>query len=264
MVSNRLIDAVEPGKCSCGNAMPCGVEVEMDGTRYIRHDNILDEALAEYQSHYADDSITKDDIFYYVYGLLHSPLYKARYQNNLRRELPRIPMAPPLPSAGEDSGEGDRPKTSSGFWSFSKAGRALSDLHLNYETSEEYPLTIDDYLDGESPPPEHLILTVRKMRYTDKKSKHAIRVNDHITVSGIPPQAHNYVVNGRTPLEWIIDRYYIKTDKDSGIVHDPNKWFEETGDNIISMLKRITHVSIETAKIIDTLPTPFADGWEAP
>ena len=230
------------GKCSCGNAMPCGVEVELDGKRYIRHDNILDEALDAYQTNYNDQSITKDDIFYYVYGLLHSPLYKARYQNNLRRELPRIPIAPD-------------------FWAFSKAGRALSDLHLNYETCDEHPLTIDGYMQGETPPPEHLILTARKMRYTDKETKNAIRVNDHITISNIPSDAHRYVVNGRTPLEWIIDRYHIKTDKPSGIVHDPNKWFEETGDNIVSMIKRITHTSIQTAKIIDTLPTPFTDGW---
>ncbi len=81
-------------RCSCGNAMPCGVVVELDGKRYVRHDNILDEALDAYVAHYADDSISKDDIFYYVYGLLHSPLYRERYQNNLRRELPRIPMAP--------------------------------------------------------------------------------------------------------------------------------------------------------------------------
>ena len=209
---------------------------------YIRHDNIRDEVLTIYQSNYKDASITKDDIFYYVYGLLHSPLYKARYQNNLRRELPRIPMAPD-------------------FWAFSNSGRALSELHLNYEICEEFPLTVDGYLDGESPPPEELTLTSRRMRWTDKESKVAIRVNDHITVSGIPPEAHRYVVNGRTPLEWIIDRYHIKTDKASGIVHDPNKWFEETGDNIVSMIKRITYTSIETAKIIDTLPTPFTDGW---
>ena len=232
----------EADRNSWGNLIAREANTEIDGKRYIRHDNILDEALDAYQSNYNDPSITKDDIFYYVYGLLHSPLYKERYQNNLRRELPRIPMAPD-------------------FWAFSKAGRALSELHLNYERCEEYPLTIDSYMQGEIPPSEHLILTARKMRYTDKEIKNAIRVNDHITISNIPPDAHRYVVNGRTPLEWIIDRYHIKTDKPSGIVHDPNKWFEETGDNIVSMIKRITHTSIQTARIIDTLPTPFTDGW---
>ena len=236
------VNDVATMQCTCGNSMECGVEVEFDGKRYIRHDNILDEALDVYHSNYNDTSITKDDIFYYVYGLLHSPLYKERYQNNLRRELPRIPLAPD-------------------FRAFSKAGRALSDLQLNYETCEEYPLTVGGYMQGETLPPEHLILTARKIRYTDKETKKAIRVNDHITISDIPPDAHRYIVNGRTPLEWIIDRYHIKTDKPSGIVHDPNKWFEETDDNIVSMIKRITHTSIETAKIIDTLPTPFTDGW---
>ncbi len=100
------------------------------------------------------------------------------------------------------------------------------------------------------------------MRWTNRETKDAIRVNDWFTLGNIPPDAHRYVVNGRTPLEWLIDRYHIKIDKQSGIVHDPNKWFEETGDNIISMIKRITHTSIQTAQIIDALPTPFADGWK--
>ena len=122
----------EDGMCSCGNALPCGVEVEIDGARYVRHDNILDEALHEYRANYGDDSITKDDIFYYVYGLLHSPLYVARYQNNLRRELPRIPMAPD-------------------FSAFCAAGRTLSELHLNYETCPEYPLSEVPNAMGERP-----------------------------------------------------------------------------------------------------------------
>ena len=228
--------------CTCGNTMPCGVEVEIDGKRYIRHDNILDEALKAYRSNYDDGSITKDDIFYYVYGLLHSPVYKERYQNNFRRELPRLPMAPD-------------------FRAFSKAGRALSDLHLNYETCKEYDLAEERTFTGESES-THYHLGTRKMRWTDKGTKNAIRVNDYFILGNIPSDSHCYVVNGRTPLEWLMDRYYIKTDKDSGIVHDPNKWFEETGDNIVSMIKRITHTSVETAKIIDTLPTPFTDGWK--
>lgn len=245
----------EDGMCSCGNALPCGVEVEIDGNRYIRHDNILDEALAEYHANYGDGSITKDDIFYYVYGLLHSPLYVQRYQNNLRRELPRIPMAPD-------------------FWAFCEAGRKLSDLHLSYETCPAYPLTELPAGMGERDP-EHLRLTAKRMQYVDGNgkrvknsepatAKHTIRVNEFVSVTGIPPEAHDYVVNGRTPLEWMLDRYYIKTDKESGIVHDPNDWFDEVGDDIVSKLKRITWMSIETAKVIATLPTPFTDGWKPP
>ena len=240
--------------CSCGNALPCGVEVEIDGARYVRHDNILDEALHEYRVNYGDDSITKDNIFYYVYGLLHSPLYVARYQNNLRRELPRIPMAPD-------------------FWAFCAAGRTLSELHLNYETCPEYPLSEVPNAMGERPK-EHLRLAKTKMQFVNAKgkrvknsepatAKHSIKVNAHVTLTGIPPEAHEYVVNGRTPLEWMLDRYHIKIDKDSGIVHDPNEWFDEVGDDIVSKLKRITWMSIETAKVISTLPTPFTDGWES-
>ncbi len=146
------------------------------------------------------------------------------------------------------------------FWAFSEAGRKLSHLHLNYENCPEHPLTEERNFTGE-PRPEHYILSAKKMAFTDKNTKSALRVNEWFTLGNIPLQAHEYVVNGRTPLEWIIDRYRIKTDKASGIVHDPNKWFEETGDNIVSMIKRITYTSIETAKIIESLPTPFTDGW---
>ena len=243
---NAAGGAATAARCSCGNAMPCGVEVVLDGKRYVRHDNILDEARDAYRAHYDDASITKDDIFYYVYGLLHSPLYKARYQNNLRRELPRIPMAPE-------------------FWAFAVAGRRLSELHLGYETCPEWDLAVlsadgQAWLPGELKP-EHYVLGSSKMRFTDKAKRDAIQVNDWITVAGIPPEAHRYVVNGRTPLEWILDRYYVKTDKASGIVHDPNRWFAETGDDIVSMLKRITWVSVETAEVVEGLPSPFADGW---
>lgn len=243
----------EDGMCSCGNALPCGVEVEIEGARYVRHDNILDEALHEYRANYGDDSITKDDIFYYVYGLLRSPLYVARYQNNLRRELPRVPMAPD-------------------FWAFCAAGRTLSELHLNYETCPEYPLSeVPNAMGGR--PKEHLRLAKTRMQFVNAKgkrvknsepatAKHSIKVNAHVTLTGIPPEAHEYVVNGRTPLEWMLDRYHIKLDKDSGIVHDPNEWFDEVGDDIVSKLKRITWMSIETAKVISGLPTPFTDGWE--
>ena len=133
--------------CSCGNRMPCGVEVEIGGKRYIRHDNILDEALAAYHDNYGDESISKDDVFYYVYGVLHSPLYRARYQNNLRRELPRIPMA-------------------ADFWAFSKAGRELSDLHLGYESCPEYELAEGGTL-SDQPAEVRYMLGTRKMRFTD-------------------------------------------------------------------------------------------------
>ena len=235
-------DSQDYGLCSCGNQMPCGVEVEIGDKRYIRHDNILDEALAAYHDNYHDESISKDDIFYYVYGVLHSPLYRQRYQNNLRRELPRIPMA-------------------ADFWAFSKAGRELSALHLGYESCPEYELTEERAFEGEVKPELHYQLGTRRMQFTNKAQKDAIRVNDYFVLGNIPREAHEYVVNGRTPLEWLINRYHINTDKASGIVHDPNKWFEETGDDIVSMIKRIVWTSVETARIIRGLPSPFTDGW---
>ena len=171
-----------------------------------RIDNIPDSALAAFRAHYADDAITKDAIFDYVYGALHASDFRERFANDLAKQLPRVAMA-------DD------------FHAFAEAGRALALLHLGYETCDEYPLTTDAKI--ESPAAEHYRIGPRKMRYADD-DRAVLIVNDHIRLSGIPAEAHRYVVNGRTPLEWFIDRYRIT--RDSGIVNDPNGWFADPRD----------------------------------
>ncbi|RKO65727.1 type ISP restriction/modification enzyme [Desulfofundulus salinus] len=209
------------------------------GKRYIRRENITDWALEEYRKRYGGD-VTKEDIFYYVYGLLHSPEYRERYRNDLKKTLPRIPFV----ASAED------------FWAFSHAGRKLAELHLNYETVEPWPL--GEEIKGN--PGDFTTYRVTKMRFgkvpDGKEDKTVIIYNDQITLRGIPVEAYEYVVNGKSPIEWIIDRYHVFRDKKSGIVNDPNKWLEEQGNPryIIDLIKRVVRVSVETVEIVKGLP----------
>ena len=200
-----------------------------------RVDNITDAALRAFREHYADDEITKDAIFDYVYGVLHAPAYRERFANDLSKALPRVPMA-------QD------------FGAFAEAGRDLAALHLGYETCDEYPLEIVAvHLGGlES---RHFRLGERAMRFADD-DRTVLIVNDHVRVAGIPPEAHDYAVNGRTPLEWFMDRYRVTRDRESGIVNDPNGWFSKPED-LIAAIRRIVHVSVETVRIVAGLPEPF-------
>ena len=186
---------------------------------------------------YADAEITKDAIFDYVYGVLHAPAYRERFANDLSKALPRIPMAPD-------------------FDAFERAGRDLAVLHLGYETCAEHPLELVATRPG-GLEPQHFVLGNRAMRFADD-ARTILIVNDHVRLVGIPREAHGYVVNGRTPLEWFIDRYRVTQDKESGIVNDPNGWFSEPED-VIAAIRRIVHVSVETTRIVAGLPEPFAD-----
>jgi predicted helicase len=211
------------------------VDGQADAEGYVRRDAITDAALADYQTAYGDTSITKEDLFYHVYGILHAPDYRAKFAADLKKMLPRIP----------------RPAD---FWAFSKAGRALAELHLNYETVEPWPLeevqtsTVEDY-------------RVVKMRYPSRNNKTEIIYNAHLTLRGIPPEALEYVVNGKPAIEWVMDRYQVTTDKDSGIHNNPNAWADEHGDPryIVDLVKRVVRVSVETVKIIKTLPRLESD-----
>ena len=196
-----------------------------------RIDNISDTALRAFREHYQNDTITKDMIFDYIYGILHAHSYREEFANDLSKMLPHIPYAPD-------------------FHAFSKAGAALADLHLNYETCQQYPLELGFAHEG-SPQPHHFQLSKRAMRFADEKT--TLIVNDHIRLTGIPDDAHHYLVDGRTPLGWLINRYKIKQDEYSGIINDPNDWFENPCD-LVTAIERIVYVSVESARIIEGLP----------
>ena len=203
-----------------------------------RVDNITDTALARIREHYGDYSITKDDIFYYIYSVLHVPDYRKRFANDLSKELPRIPFV-------------------TDFRGFADAGYALAELHLSYETCNEFPL---ETVFGEAGEPRQVLyrLTERSMKFADNE-KSELKINEHITVKGIPFEAHLYQVNGRTPLEWFIDRYRITRDSESGIVNDPNEWFEGPRD-LVTAIQRVVYLSVATSNIVKSLPPALNSG----
>jgi predicted helicase len=174
-----------------------------------------------------------------VYGVLHAPTYRERFANDLAKALPRIPMV-------------------ADFGAFAQAGRDLAALHLGYETCAEYPLEIVATQLGELQS-HHFRLGKRAMRFADD-DRTVLIVNDHVRLAGVPPEAHRYAVNGRTPIEWFIDRYRLTRDRESSIVNDPNGWFSKPED-LVAAIRRIVHVSVETVRIVGGLPQPFSEPY---
>jgi len=205
-----------------------------------RLDALTDESLVHFQAAFPGEQITKEDIFYYVYGLLHSPDYRERYADNLSKELPRIPCV----------------NKSTDFWIFSQAGRKLATLHLNYETAEMYPLHIEAggkaLIDAD--------YRVKKMRYGKNgknKDLTTLHYNEKITLTSIPLAAYDYIVNGKPALDWVVERQCVNIDKESGIVNDANDWAVDTMKNPrypLELFQRVVTVSIETMKIVNSLP----------
>ena len=188
--------------------------------------------------------MSKDDIFYYVYGLLHSPEYRAEFGADLKKMLPRIPK---VASAGD-------------FRAFAAAGRELATLHIGYENVEPYPLAVSGGPSADLTEAELLdYYRVEKMRFGGRGSARdhsTVIYNSRITVSGIPDEAHEYKLGPRSGIEWVMERYQVKTDKASGIVNDPNDWSREVGDPryILDLLARVVTVSVETVRIVRSLP----------
>ena len=216
------------------------IPVILDG--YRRVDNVTDATLASYREHYGDAGITKEDIFFYVYALLHHPEYRERYEDDLKKMLPHIPRA-------------------AGFHTYASVGRELADLHVNYERVEPYPSVQEEAsLHAPANPWERYRIGERKMRFPKlgRRDKDFTRLeyNDYVTLTGIPAEAQGYSISGRSPLEWIIDRYHVKTDKASGIVNDPNDFLREQGrpDAVVDLIKRLVTVSMRTQELLATLP----------
>ncbi|TDZ80143.1 Type III restriction enzyme, res subunit [Mycobacteroides salmoniphilum] len=210
---------------------------DVDLWGYRRIDNITDEILNLYRDALGGD-VVKDDIFEFVYGLLHSPSYRDKYAADLKKMLPRIPT----------------PKSRGEFNEFAVAGRKLAILHADYQDAEPYPLDVQ--LKEGANPTDPETWRVQKMKWKSKADHSAIVYNPRLTISDIPEDAERYLLGSRTALDWIIDRYQVKTDKDSGIVNDPNYWCDEQNDPtyIVDLIKKVTTVAVETMKIVDSLP----------
>lgn len=202
---------------------------------YIRKDNITDATLTAYREHYGDAAITKEDIFFYVYALLHHPEYRSRYEADLKKMLPRIPKC-------------------ANFGEYADAGRELADLHVNYEHVEPYPLIEDWKLDAPEDPWQRY--QVNKPVWAKRSERTSLKYNQYLTLHGIPEAAQEYQVNGRSPLDWVIDRYKVTVDKKSNIKNDPNDYCREIGqpEYIVDLIKRLVTVSLNTQQIVSTLP----------
>ncbi len=227
-------------------------------------DFMLERCRAEF-----GEKVTKEDIFYFIYGVLHSPDYRKRFEADLKKSLARIPL----------------PKTGADFAAFVKAGRKLGDLHCGYETVKPWDgcvvdvaatsaaLPLDAFPSSQSSPMSHSPCHVTKMRFAKKdnptdenkngkldrkevEDRSRIIYNDRVTIRGIPLAAYDYVVNGKSAVEWVMERYQVTTNKDSGIVNDPNKWLAECGNEryIVDLILKVVTVSMETLKIVSNLP----------
>lgn len=205
---------------------------EKGDSEFIRRDGVSDFILERSRKQYGKN-VTKEDIFYYVYGFLHSPEYRKAFTNDLKKMLPRLPLV-------EDVKD---------FWAFSKAGRNLGELHINYETVSSFKGIKITGANSE-------FFTVEKMRFPKKDQKDTILYNSKITISNIPEKAYEYVVNGKSAIEWIMERYQVTTHKESGITNDPNDWAKEVGNPryILDLLLSIINVSVQTVEIVEGLP----------
>jgi len=220
LMVNKIPDQLPQGGSQC---FPFYTYDE-DGTN--RRENITDWALAQFRAHYRDEAITKWDIFHYIYGLLHHPDYRERYQANLKRALPRLPYA-------------------LDFWGFAKAGQRLEEIHIGYEAVPEYQLA---FIESREVP---LNWRVEKMKLS--KDKTQLVYNDFLTLDGIPAKAFDYQLGNRSALEWVIDQYCVKTDKRSGIVNDPNR--ADDPQYIVKLIGQVITVSLETVGIVESLTT---------
>lgn len=199
---------------------------------FVRRDGISEFILNRAKSQYGKN-VTKEDIFYYVYGLLHSQDYRHTFSNDLKKILPRLPLLDDVKQ----------------FWQFSKAGRKLAELHLEYES-------VPPFQGVKITGTEYAYFTVDKMRFPSKGQKDTIIYNSKIIVSNIPAIAYEYVVNGKSAIEWIMERYQVTVHKESGIKNDPNDWANEVGNPkyILDLLLSIINVSMQTVEIVEGLP----------
>lgn len=257
LISNSMVDLHFNGDTQCfplyyyepTQNQQTGLFDTHTGEQFVRHDAISDFILERAREQYGKH-VSKEDIFYYVYGFLHSKEYRATFANDLKKMLPRLPLV----------------ESVNDFWAFSKAGRQLADLHLNYEDVPPY-----EGVQVESPDviyqmtPEELY-RVEKMRFPAKGRKDTIIYNRHFTISQIPEKAYAYVVNGKSAIEWIMERYQVSTHKESGIVNDPNDWSREQGKPgyIFDLLLSIINVSMQTVDIVNSLPVLNFGNTETP
>lgn len=235
------LDAIEKGQCfplfNLNQDSPDQFNFGSAGKYNLKNLELLFGETVE-----ASSSEQVEDHFYYIYGILHSNQYRKIFENNLSKSLPRIP----------------RCHNSETFSRVSEAGRKLSELHMNFEKAELFDVQIregDLRLAHISDPVDFFRVT--KMKFAKKGDKSTVIYNKNITIENIPLEAYEYVVNGKSALEWVMDRQCVKTDKASGIVNDANDYANETMNNPaypLELFQRVLTVSLETMKLVKSLP----------
>lgn len=245
LISNITPDLGFNGACQCFPLYYYEEKEQVQGSlfdaasesKFIRRDGVSDFIWERAKKQYGK-SVTKEDIFYYVYGILHSQDYRETFANDLKKMLPRIPLV-------------DKPKD---FWAFSKAGRSLAELHINYESVAPYK-DVEVQMSDESDN-KYEFYSVTKLRFPKKDQKETIIYNSRIKINNIPEKAYQYVVNGKSAIEWIMDRYQVKVDKKSGIKNDPNDWSKEVENPryILDLILSLINVSVQTVDIVNDLP----------
>ncbi len=215
------------------------------GAEFVAGDlhNVTDWCLEQFRNQYPALGVTKDDIWEYMYGVMHAPDWRDRYRHDLSRSLPRIPLAPD-------------------FETFRAAGRSLMDLHVGYETCPQQPGVVcvvdGEPDDGDADDDAYRITGRMRWGAGGGRSKDltVLRVNDRCQLDNIPSEAHDYQVSGRSPLQWAVDQLKVKHDKASGIVDDPNRWHRWANDpfELIRHLRRLAHVGVTSTAIINDLP----------
>ena len=208
---------------------------DLDG--FSKKNNITEETVVDFIKKYDDQTIKMENIFFYIYGILHSKEFIIRFNSDMKKMLPRIPYA-------------------KDFWAFSNAGKKLSNLHINYESADLFKTEQINQTEMFSEEDKSSVTKVVFGKKNGIEDRSEIIINNKIKLKGVPLQAYQYIVNGKSAIEWAIERYQISTDKDSGIINDPNDWSSETGDSkyISNLFLRLITVSVESVKIIATLP----------
>ena len=196
---------------------------------YVRRDGISDFMLERCRQEFGYKT-TKEDIFYYVYGLFHSKQYREKFAADLKKTLPRIPLI-------------------KDFWTFSKVGRKLAELHLNYE---KLPAPNEVVVEGE----DANNFIVEKMKFPSKSERDSIIYNANIKISNIPNECYSYQVNGKSPIEWLMERYQNSTDESSKITNNANEWSSEHNNPkyIFTLLLSSMSLSLQTLEYVKQLP----------
>jgi len=196
---------------------------------YVKRDGISDFMLERCRQEFGYKT-TKEDIFYYVYGLFHSKQYREKFASDLKKTLPRIPLV-------------------KDFWTFSKIGRKLAELHLSYE---KLPAPDGIVVEGENA--NNFI--VEKMKFPSKSERDSIIYNANIKISNIPNECYSYQVNGKSPIEWLMERYQNSTDESSKITNNANEWSSEHNNPkyILTLLLSSMSLSLQTLEYVKQLP----------